>query len=155
MASARSLHAVCARSIAILRPEQTLLAGLLLAEGLEVVFCAEARAGMGHSLAAGVAASPDARAWVVALADMPFIHSATIARVARAMQLGALLAAPFLDGRRGHPVGFAARWREDLLALEGDEGARGLLVTERERLLRVETDDVGVLRDVDRVEDLR
>ncbi|WP_374503404.1 NTP transferase domain-containing protein, partial [Zoogloea sp.] len=65
--AARSLKAACPRSIAVLRPEQTVLAGLLAEEGLQPVFSAAARGGMGHSLAAGVAASPAAGGWLVAL----------------------------------------------------------------------------------------
>jgi molybdenum cofactor cytidylyltransferase len=155
VASARTLRMACSRALAVLRPEQAALAGLLAAEGLEVVICPEARDGMGHSLSAGVAASPDAAGWLVALADMPFIRPDSLSRVAAALLAGAPLAAPACAGQRGHPVGFAARWRSDLLALSGDEGARALLRAQGHLLQVVETDDPGVLRDVDRLEDLK
>lgn len=155
VASARALRMACSRALAVLRPEQRVLAGLLAAEGLEVVICPEARDGMGHSLSAGVAASPDAAGWLVALADMPFIRHDSLNRVATALIAGAPLAAPVCAGQRGHPVGFAARWRSDLLALSGDEGARALLRAQGHLLQVVETDDPGVLRDVDRLEDLK
>lgn len=154
VASARALRAACPRVLAVLRPEQDVLAGLLAAEGLEVVLCPEARGGMGHSLSAGVAASPDAAGWLVALADMPFIRPATLSRVAATLVAGAPLAAAACAGQRGHPVGFAARWRSELLALSGDEGARTLLRAQGHLLQLIETDDPGVLRDVDRPTDL-
>lgn len=154
VASARALRGACPRVVAVLRPEQTVLAGLLAAEGLELVLCPEARGGMGHSLSAGVAASPDATGWLVALADMPFIRSASLMQVAAALGAGAALAAPACAGQRGHPVGFAARWRSELLALSGDEGARALLRAQGHLLQLIETDDPGVLRDVDRPADL-
>ena len=149
VAAARTLRAACPRCIAVLRPEQTVLAGRLGAEGLETVFASAAVAGMGYSLAAGVAASPDAPGWLIALADMPFLRVETICAVAAAMADGASLAAPVLNGRRGHPVGFATRWRDELLGLTGDEGARALLARHRERIVPIATDDAGVLRDVD------
>ena len=154
VAAARALKAACADSIAVLRPEQDALAALLEAEGLRVVRCAAARSGMGHSLAAGVAASRDARGWLVALADMPCISVATLQAVAELIGGGAALAAPRYAGRRGHPVGFAARWRGALLALEGDEGARAILQQSRFLLHVLETDDPGVLQDVDSPADL-
>lgn len=154
VAAARRLRQACPRSIAVLRPEQRELAGLLLAEGLETVFCPAALDGMGHSLAAGVAASADAAGWLVALADMPFLQVDTLVRVADAVSGGAVLAAPFHDGRRGHPVGFAARWRAELLGLTGDEGARAILAAHKADLLTIETDDAGCLRDVDTRADL-
>lgn len=154
VAAARALKAACAESIAVLRPEQGALASLLEAEGLRVVRCAAARSGMGHSLAAGVAASRDAHGWLVALADMPCIRVATLQAVAELIVGGAALAAPSYAGRRGHPVGFAARWRDALLALEGDEGARAILQQSRFLLHVLETDDPGVLQDVDSPADL-
>lgn len=154
VASARKLKEACPRAIAVLRPEQTTLAALLIAEGLEVVICPEASAGMGHSLAAGVAASREAAGWLVALADMPFVQVATLRSVADALNTGAALAAPFHNSHRGHPVAFAARWRDELLALTGDEGARAIVGRHRKLLHTLESDDAGVLRDVDTPEDL-
>ncbi len=152
--AARRLKAACPVSIAVLRPEQTVLAGLLAEVGLRIVSCAEARDGMGCSLAAGVAASPNAAGWLVALGDMPFIQPETLREVSRVLEAGASLAAPWLEGRRGHPVGFAAGWREDLLALAGDAGARDILAGHPRAMVRIETTDAGVLRDVDTPEDL-
>ncbi|HQX07510.1 MAG TPA: nucleotidyltransferase family protein [Zoogloea sp.] len=152
--AARRLKAACPVSIAVLRPEQTVLAGLLAAEGLGTVWCAEARKGMGHSLAAGVAASPDAGGWLVALGDMPFIQPHTLRQVIAALEAGAPLAAPWLNGQRGHPVGFAACWRAELLALAGDAGARDILGRHAQAMARIETTDGGVLRDVDTPGDL-
>ncbi|MBP8132730.1 MAG: nucleotidyltransferase family protein [Zoogloea sp.] len=154
VASARKLKEACPRAIAVLRPEQTTLAALLIAEGLEVVICPEASAGMGHSLAAGVAASLGAAGWLVALADMPFVQVATLRSVADALNAGAALAAPFHNGQRGHPVAFAARWRDELLVLTGDEGARAVVGNNRGLLSRIDTADAGVLRDVDTPQDL-
>lgn len=154
VASARKLKEACPWAIAVLRPEQTTLAALLLAEGLEVVICPEASAGMGHSLAAGVAASLGAAGWLVALADMPFVQVATLRSVADALNAGAALAAPFHNGQRGHPVAFAARWRDELLVLTGDEGARAVVGNNRGLLSRIDTADAGVLRDVDTPQDL-
>ncbi|MBT9498710.1 MAG: nucleotidyltransferase family protein [Zoogloea sp.] len=152
--SARKLKEACPRAIAVLRPEQSTLAALLVAAGLEVVICPEASAGMGHSLAAGVAASLEAAGWLVTLADMPFVQVATLRSVVDVLNAGAALAAPFFKGQRGHPVAFAARWRDQLLALTGDEGARAIVGNNRGLLSRIDTADAGVLRDVDTPQDL-
>lgn len=158
LAAARALKAACTDSVAVLRPEQEALAELLETEGWQVLRCATSQNGMGHSLAAGVAASAvawgDVDGWLVALADMPCIRVATLRRVADVIAGGAALAAPTYAGRRGHPVGFAARWKDALLALEGDEGARAILGQNPALLQALETDDPGVLQDVDTPADL-
>jgi molybdenum cofactor cytidylyltransferase len=57
-------------------------------------------------------------------------------------------------GRRGHPVGFAASCRDELLGLTGDAGARGVLQRHAAEVVAVEVDDPGILQDVDTAQDL-
>ncbi|MBU9576952.1 nucleotidyltransferase family protein [Ralstonia mannitolilytica] len=127
------------------------LAALLAEAGCEVLRCADAARGMGASLAAGVAARPHAGGWVIALADMPWIVPATIAQLAGALDAGHCVA-PFYEGQRGHPIGFGADFFAGLTSLDGDEGARRLITPGT--LIRIDTDDAGILRDVDTPGDL-
>lgn len=149
VAAARHLRASVDRCVAVVRPGDSELAALLAAEQLQVIECARAPEGMGASLACGIGACIDADAWLIALADMPFVLPDTIARVAAAMRGGATLAAPIFQGRRGHPVGFERRFAPALLALTGDAGARALLAQYDAQLTRVACDDPGILRDID------
>lgn len=128
-----------------------LLAGV---PGVSVSACPEARLGMGRSLAWGVAAVPTADAWLVALGDMPWVEPDTVRALSDALRTGASMVAPEYQGSRGHPVGFAGHWREHLLALEGDQGARRLLADQPREVLRVPVRDPGVLRDLDYPGDL-
>lgn len=150
LASARALSAVLPRTVAIIRRGNESVAELLAAHGVETKIAEDADAGMGASLAAGVAATAGACGWLVALGDMPFIRPQTVAQVANELGRGAGLAAPSYLGRRGHPVGFAAHHRDRLLQLKGDEGARGLLQQCADELALVECNDPGVLLDIDR-----
>lgn len=154
VAACRTLASVLPSPIAVVRPGDHELARLLDAAGARVVRCERAHEGMGASLACAVAASRDAGGWIVALADMPWVAPATIRAVADAIAGGASLAAPVHRGERGHPVGFAASHRDALLAMHGDEGARSILAHAGAALARIEVDDAGALRDVDRPADL-
>jgi molybdenum cofactor cytidylyltransferase len=150
LASARHLAAVCSRTMVVIRPEDTVLAGFLAAEQLETVVCATAGQGMGHSLSCAIAASAHADGWLVALADMPFIQPASYRRVIEALNNGAALARPSYDGQMGHPVGFAATHAAELLALTGDRGGRSILNAYPAALVVCPVNDPGVLKDVDR-----
>ena len=152
--AARNLVATLPDSIAVVRPRDTALAAALSAAGMNTTLCENAADGMGASLACGVAAAADADGWVIALADMPWIRSATIRLVADAIAAGADIAAPSLRGARGHPVGFARVHREALMSLRGDTGARALIDRNAKRVKWIDVDDDGVLRDVDTVKDL-
>ncbi len=151
----RQLRSVLPRVIAVVRPDDADLAASLSNAGAEVIVFADADRGMGASLAFGVAAVPQAQGWIVALADMPWVLADTLRAVAAALAAGAPIAAPFHDGRRGHPVGFGRALLPDLLELSGDEGARRILAAASERVVRIDVDDPGILRDVDYREDLR
>lgn len=154
LAAAGNLVAACARVLAVLRPGQDELAALLAAAGCEIVPCSDAEGGMGHSLAAGVRAAPDAAGWLVALADMPFIASASHRAVAASLQAGASIVATHYNGRRGHPVGFSQQWFAQLSALTGDQGAKAILDSQRQNLVLCPVDDPGVVWDIDRKDDL-
>jgi molybdenum cofactor cytidylyltransferase len=107
--------------------------------------------GMGHSIAAGVSARPDAGGWLVLPGDMPLVRSQTLRAVAAALEDSPVAYAQH-RGRRGHPVGFGAELYSELSMLDGDEGARRIVA--RYPALGVEVDDEGALLDVDTVADL-
>lgn len=152
--SARKLQAACGRAIVVLRPEDDRLAAHSGLAGCTVVRCADAGLGMGHSLAAGVAASADAAGWLIALADMPAIEPGSYRALISALQGGAPLAQPSCLGRPGHPVGFSALWRDALLALSGDVGARELVRSAGAGRILCPVDDPGIHDDIDLPDDL-
>lgn len=107
--------------------------------------------GQSTSVKAGIAAVPeDCEAAVVLLGDMPGVDATVIDQVigAYAPAAGSLVVVPVHDGRRGNPVLWSRRYFPELLALEGDEGARAVLRRAREATVTVEAGP-GVLVDVD------
>lgn len=119
------------------------------------IVCADAAQGMAASLACGVRANRDAAGWLIGLADMPAVPAAAIAGVRNALLAGADLAAPCCDGRRGHPVGFASCYRDELLALQGDAGARRLLERDISNVVHMKIDHDGIFADIDIPSDLQ
>lgn len=157
LAAAQALRAALGTVVAVVRsdrdPKQRRLHELLAAAGCTLVaYPADGAGGMGASIACAVASRPEAGGWIIALADMPAIRPATIVAVRAAIAQGAACAAPYFQGRRGHPVGFGAVCGPELAALHGDAGARAVL--ERHRPLRIDVDDPGILQDVDLPADL-
>ncbi len=122
---------------------------------IDWIECADAAQGMAASLVCGVRANSAAAGWLVGLADMPAVPAAAIAGVRDALAQGATLAAPSHFGRRGHPVGFAAHYYDQLLGLHGDNGARRLLERDRASVTDIKVDDAGILADIDFPGDLQ
>lgn len=154
VAACRNLVAALPEVVAVVRSDDAVLAEALGAAGARVVRCENAGDGMGASLACGVRSTREAAGWIVALGDMPWIAQATIERVAGAVAEGAVVAAPFYQGQRGHPVGFGASCYAELAALADDDGAKSVVAAHRDALVRINVDDAGALRDVDRPSDL-
>jgi molybdenum cofactor cytidylyltransferase len=112
--------------------------------------------GMGDAIAAAVRATAGAGGWLILPADLPLVRPATLRRVALALTGAVQAVQPRYRGARGHPVGFAAGCREALMALEGNRGAAPVLLAQRaiNLVADIEVDDVGIVTDIDTVEDL-
>ncbi len=165
-----SAHALCGAlaHVAVVVPVRgTLIEAALSDLPLRLIRNPRAKEGIGASIAVGIAALradfPDARGWLIALGDMPFIASETIRAVAEALPAidGCIstksaskceIVAAAYRGRRGHPVAFAHTLGPELIMLDNDVGASRVLETHGVRLL--DCDDPGVLRDIDTRDDL-
>jgi len=154
LASWRNLSAALPDNVAVVRAGDTQLRELLESNGATVIECSDADAGMSRSLIAGLQATQESDAWVVALGDMPYIKPATIRKVAAALDEGDLIVQPFYEGKPGHPVGFSGRLRDELMNIRGDEGAREVVKRHSDQRRRIVCDDAGILRDIDTQKDL-
>ncbi|MBY0242638.1 MAG: nucleotidyltransferase family protein [Burkholderiaceae bacterium] len=151
-ASAANLLSILPRVIAVVRPGADAVAAELKKLGCEVVTCDTADTGMAASLVCALGQASDAQGWIVALGDMPRVHRHTLLSLQYALQQGAGIAAPMYRGQRGNPVGFSRQYLPQLLALQGDQGARGIL--KHYPVREVAVDDAGILQDIDTPADL-
>ena len=113
--------------------------------------------GLSTSLRAGIkAVPPDADGAIVTLGDMPQVSAKLIDRLIAAFdpERGALVVIPTIDGKRGNPVLWARRFFPDLLAVEGDIGARHLIAGYAEAVAEVAIEDAAALTDIDTPEAL-
>ena len=118
------------------------------------------QAGMGSSLARGIASLPGAGtrpepdasvetcpddadaelgAALVLVTDQPRLSHAILAKIAAAYRTGgaALVASRYASGAVGVPALFARRYFPELIRLAGDRGARALFARHREHLVTV------------------
>lgn len=159
LAAAESLIDAIPTSVAVIRPGNNELADLLEDAGLSVLFCSEQDQGMADSLVAAIRYSANfetaENAFVIALADMPYIQSDTISVIAARLNAGASIIIPTFNGQRGHPVGFAAKFRSELENLCGDEGARSIIKQHADEVELIPCNDAGILVDIDTAADLK
>ena len=94
---------------------------------------------------------------IVCLGDMPQVDAALIDRLIGAFdpEKGALVVVPVIDGERGNPVLWSRRFFPDLMAIEGDVGARKLIGRYGEAVVEVPVTGKAALTDIDTPEALR
>ncbi|MXX36971.1 MAG: nucleotidyltransferase family protein [Gemmatimonadetes bacterium] len=111
--------------------------------------------GMAASIRVGVEAAIGEQGYLFALGDMPQITGKTMLKVAETLTSTEAIAVPVRDGRRGHPVAIGSAYRDALLALTGDRGARAVLAKNAANIVEVSVEDEGIFVDVDTQESYR
>jgi molybdenum cofactor cytidylyltransferase len=113
--------------------------------------------GLSTSVKTGLAAVPEAAdGAIVCLGDMPQVRAQLIDKLIGAFdpERGALVVIPTIDGKRGNPVVWSRRFFPELMALEGDVGARNMIARYAEAVAEVPLTDTAALIDVDTPEAL-
>ena len=131
----------------VLRPEDSDWAPYLA--GCMKVFAADAHRGMGHSLAAGVAAAMEFDGAFIALGDMPWVEASTLGSLRRSLNDRGAIVRPFHNGTPGHPVGFGQAHFGALMNLSGGQGAKVVLDDNPQCVIAFDVADAGVIRDLD------
>ena len=125
---------------------------LRLAEGYgcEVIVNDAPQLGQSHSIRLGVCAMQDMDAVLLMVCDQPHLTGASLERLAQRYACSQQGIACLRDSTHsGNPAIFSRRHFAELLALEGDRGAKGVLRAHEGDLLVVETIRPDELADAD------
>ena len=122
---------------------------------VKVVVNPDYRKGMSASLIAGIERVDSKAQWVmVALADQPLIDKDTYNRLiegALGCDMGIIL--PTYRSKRGKPVIFSIKYKDELLGLDGDVGGREILRKHPDDILEVAVGSEGVTIDINNLDD--
>lgn len=111
--------------------------------------------GMASSLRCGLRAlPPDTEGVLVLLADMPRIEAGHLDKLIEAFAGPSAIIVPEHDGRRGNPVLWPRRHFAEIMAIEGDQGARALLKRYADKVIGVAMNDTAIFTDIDTPQDL-
>ena len=125
--------------------------------GISYFLAPDSAKGMAHSLSNAIQKAVDMDAAMIFLADMPYIREETITKLINVYNANKDLqpiVIPTANGTPGHPVIFDKAYFNEIQSLEGDRGARPVVDAHQDKLIQVEIDDPGILRDIDTLDDI-
>lgn len=96
---------------------------------VKIVVNQQSQKGMSTSIISGLrSVSKESQGIMIVLADQPFVVAQIIDKLVEEFQKrDQSIIVPIYRGKRGHPVIFPIKYRNDLLRLEGDVGAREIM----------------------------
>lgn len=93
---------------------------------------------------------------LVHLVDHPYLSGELVnLMISRFYETRKLIVVPRFHGRRGHPVIFSRALFPELLAAPPDQGAKPVVHAHRDETLEIDTEEEGVLIDIDTPEEYR
>ncbi len=150
--AAEAAVAACRQVVVVLGPEPQRMEAELSSLPVEVVVNPEYAKGMATSLRCGVQAVRDASAALVILADQPAVTAEHLRHLIQAYRKsGAPVTAASYGDTVGAPAVFSRQLFPELLALEGDTGAKRVVESHRHEAVVVPLPEAAV--DVDTAED--
>ncbi|HXV80714.1 MAG TPA: nucleotidyltransferase family protein [Candidatus Binatia bacterium] len=93
---------------------------------------------------------------LVHLVDHPYLSAELVnLMIRRFYETKKLIVVPRFHGRRGHPVIFSRALFPELIAAPPDQGAKPVVHAHRDETLEIDTEEEGVLIDIDTPEEYR
>jgi molybdenum cofactor cytidylyltransferase len=85
---------------------------------------------------------------------MPYVSPGTVRAVIAAYERKPAIVSPRYRGKRGHPVALPASLRDEIRSADSGATLHDVIHAHADMRVDVDVDDRGIVRDVDRPEDL-
>lgn len=123
--------------------------------GIDTVYNENAKLGQSQAIVKGLEIADPQSSYMFITGDQPFIRPELLNKLIKEFKdKKASILVPYYGENRGMPSIFAWEYREELLALRGDKGARGIISRDQHKVHRVEIEDLRMGMDIDTEEDL-
>jgi molybdenum cofactor cytidylyltransferase len=127
----------------------------IAAKPIKLVINPDYEQGMSTSIIAGLkSVHSRTQGVMLALGDQPLVNSQIINRLIEEFyNHDKGIVVPTYQGRRGHPIIFAIKYKEQLLELSGDMGGRQIIENHPDDVLEVAVDSESIVADFDTTDD--
>jgi len=130
---------------------EKLLSSINFKEALTVTHNPAFETGQTSSIKSGLACvSSDADYFMICLSDMPFLTTNLIKKfLSFACMEHASISRPWINQSPGHPVLFAKKYADELLACTDSNGCRTVIQANMDSLVKYKTEEEAYIKDID------
>ena len=115
-------------------------------EKIKFVFNKDFESGMASSIKAGLNhLSNNTEAFFICLGDMPMVNSNIYNQLIKSRNQKNIIV-PTYNGQQGNPVLFDKSMKEKVLNITGDVGAKKILELNKDKILNLEINDQGIMK---------
>ena len=141
--------------IVVLGPRAEVIKQVIADRQVKVVVNPDYHLGMSTSLITGLSLVDDrAQRIMIALADQPLIYGDTYDRLIEAsLSCDKGIIVPVYQGRRGNPIIFSAKYKQELIKLKGDVGGRQIVRQYPDDIFEVAVHSEGINLDINTMYD--
>ena len=120
---------------------------------IKFVFNPNFKTGMSSSIKIGIEnLSEKTNYFFISLADMPMINYKTYNKLIIQKEEGKIMV-PTYKKNQGNPVLFPKSLKDEIKSIQGDVGAKKLLQIYKKKVLNLEINDPGIIKDFDLLDD--
>ena len=116
-------------------------------EKIKFVFNKDFESGMSSSIKTGINhLSNNAQAFFICLGDMPMINPDIYSKLIKSRNKKDILV-PTYNKEQGNPVLFSISMKSIIMSVKGDKGAKQILEQNKNKILKIEIDDINITKD--------
>ena len=113
---------------------------------IKFVFNNKYKTGMASSIIEGLKNLPlNTKSFFICLGDMPAINKNVYNQLIKEIKNNEIVV-PTYKKKQGNPVLFSSSFKEKIMIIKGDSGAKKILEKNKERIFNFEIDDKGILK---------
>ena len=113
---------------------------------IKFIFNNDYKSGMASSIKIGINnLSKKTEAFFICLGDMPMINKKIYNQLIKHKKNKEIIV-PTYKNQQGNPVLFSILMKDEIMNIEGDSGAKKILKKNKDKILNLETNDLGILK---------
>ena len=148
-----SLNSNLTQTFVVVGHQSSEIKNLVQSDDIQYVENEQWETGMASSIVAGISQLKQFDGFLILLGDMPLVTPELINEIIVHSSADKIVI-PIKDGLHGNPVFFGSKFRDELLTLYGDSGAKKVIQDNLSSMIKIEIQSNTIFKDYDTKESL-